>query len=49
MFLQDKIPFLKIGELVEAVVDSEPFGQPYTLSDVYECDAMARSYVNAHV
>ena len=49
LFLQDKIPFLKIGELVEAVVDSEPFGQPYTLSDVYECDAMARSYVNAHV
>lgn len=49
LFLQDRIPFLKIGELVEAVVDSEPFGQPYTLSDVYECDAMARSYVNAHV
>ncbi|MEG2288006.1 MAG: 1-deoxy-D-xylulose-5-phosphate reductoisomerase, partial [Ruthenibacterium sp.] len=48
LFLEDKIPFLKIGELVEGVVDSEPFGVPYTLSDVYECDAAARAYVHAH-
>lgn len=49
LFLEDKIPFLKIGELVEGVVDSDAFGGSYTLSDVYECDAMARSYVRARV
>ena len=49
LFLNDQIPFLKIGELVEGVVDSDAFGGSYSLSDVYECDAMARSYVRAHV
>ena len=49
LFLGDKIPFLKIGELVEGVVESEAFGGSYTLSEVYECDAMARSYVRAHI
>ena len=49
LFLQDRIPFLKIGELVEAVVDSDSFGGSYTLSDVYACDAMARRFVNEHV
>ena len=48
LFLEEKIPFLKIGELVEGVVDSEPFGTPYTLQDVYACDAAARAYVHAH-
>lgn len=48
LFLEDKIPFLKIGELVEGVVDSEAFGTPYTLSDVYACDAAARAYVHVH-
>lgn len=49
LFLEDRIPFLKIGELVEGIVDSETFGQPYTLDDVYACDRMARAYVLAHV
>ena len=49
LFLEDEISFLKIGELVEGVVDSEPFGQSYTLSDVYACDAAARAYVHAHL
>ncbi len=49
LFLEDRIPFLKIGELVEAVVDSEAFGQDYTLEDVYACDRMARAYVLSHV
>lgn len=39
LFLEGRIPFLKIGELVEGVVDSEAFGGPYTLDDVYACDA----------
>ena len=49
LFLEDKIPFLKIGELVEGIVDSEAWGGMYTLDDVYECDRMARAYVLAHV
>lgn len=49
LFLEDKIPFLKIGELVEGVVDSEAFGGAYTLDDVYACDRMARAYVLEHI
>lgn len=49
LFLQDKIGFLDIGRLVEGVVDSDSFGGSYTLSDVYECDRMAREYVRSHL
>lgn len=49
LFLEDKIGFLDIGRLVEAVVDSDSFGGTYTLSDVYECDRMARQFVLSHI
>ena len=49
LFLEDKIGFLDIGRLVEAVVDSDSFGGGYTLADVYECDRMARSFVQSHL
>ena len=49
LFLEDKIGFLDIGRLVEAVVDSDSFGGSYTLPDVYECDRMARAFVRAHL
>ena len=49
LFLEDKIGFLDIGRLVEAVVDSDSFGGSYTLQDVYECDRMARAFVHAHL
>ena len=49
LFLQDKIGFLDIGRLVEAVVDSDRFGGDYTLADVYACDRMAREYVRSHL
>ena len=49
LFLEDKIGFLDIGRLVEAVVDSDRFSGDYTLSDVYECDRMAREFVRAHL
>ena len=49
LFLQDRIGFLDIGRLVEGVVDSQAFGGDYTLQDVYDCDAMARAYVRAHL
>ena len=48
-FLRDEIGFLDIGRLVEGIVDSDSFGGNYTLSDVYECDRMARAYVEAHI
>ena len=49
LFLEDKIGFLDIGRLVEAVVDSDRFGGSYTLADVYECDRMARAFVHSHL
>ena len=49
LFLEDKIGFLDIGRLVEAVVDSDSFGGDYTLADVYECDKMARAFVRSHL
>ena len=48
-FLRDEIGFLDIGRLVEGIVDSNSFGGDYTLADVYECDRMARAYVEAHI
>ena len=45
LFLQDRIPFLRIGELVEQIVEDAAPQQSYTLSDVHECDRMARAYV----
>ena len=48
LFLEDKISFLQIGELVEGIVESDHFAGSYTLSDVYECDRMARAYVLEH-
>ena len=49
LFLEDKIGFLDIGRLVEAVVYSDSFGGSYTLADVYECDRMARTFVHANL
>ena len=49
LFLEGKIGFLEIGRLVEAVVDSDSFGGGYTLADVYECDRIARAFVNSHI
>lgn len=49
LFLQDKISFLDIGRLVEGCVDSDSFAGGYSLDDVYQCDKMARQYVNSHI
>lgn len=49
LFLEDRIPFLKIGELVEGIVDREAYGGAYDITDVYECDRMARAYVLSHL
>lgn len=49
LFLQDKIGFLQIGELVEQVVDEMdvPTGS-FTLEDVYATDRAAREFVMSH-
>lgn len=45
LFLEDKISFLQIGEVVERVVEKDSYGGAYTIADVYECDRMARAYI----
>lgn len=45
LFLQDAIPFLRIGELVERIVEDTSVSDTFTLQDVYECDRQARAYV----
>ena len=49
LFLQDKIPFLRIGELVEQIVEDTPACSSYTLQDVFACDQQARAYVQERV
>lgn len=50
LFLEDKIGFLQIGELVERAVEEieTPQGD-YTLPDVYAVDKKAREFVMAHI
>lgn len=45
LFLQDKISFLQIGELVQAVVEKESYAGAYTLADIIECDRAGREFV----
>lgn len=45
LFLEEKISFLQIGELVEGCVDSDSYAGAYSLEDVYACDAKARRFV----
>lgn len=47
LFLNGQISFLDIGRLVEGCVDKDSYAGDYSLEDVYECDRMARSYVQA--
>ncbi len=49
LFLQDKISFLRIGELVEQIVEDTPACSAYSLEDVFECDRQARAYVQERV
>ncbi len=46
LFLEDKIPFLQIGELVMGAVDFLQLDDvPYNLENVFEIDKIAREYV----
>ena len=49
LFLEGKISFLDIGDLVLGCVQSDSRQGAYVLADVYECDRAARSYVRAHI
>ena len=48
LYLDDKIGFYDIYELVKGAMDAIPFIQDPTLEQVLECDAMARKYVAEH-
>ncbi|MEG2770534.1 MAG: 1-deoxy-D-xylulose-5-phosphate reductoisomerase, partial [Oscillospiraceae bacterium] len=45
LFLQDKISFLKIGELVEKTVEKIEITKTFDIKDVYQCDTWARKFV----
>ena len=48
MFLENKISFLQIGELVMGAMEAQPQNTNYTISDVFEADKAAREYVLSH-
>ena len=48
LFLEDKIGFYDIYELVRGAMDAVPFIADPTLEQVLECDAAARNYVAEH-
>lgn len=43
LFLEGKIGFLQIGDIVEAALESQPDVQSFTLEDVFEADRRARA------
>lgn len=49
LFLQEKISFLQIGELVAAAAERQPATPAASLEDILEADRAARAYVRAHV
>ena len=49
LFLEDKIGFYDIYDLVKGAMDAIPFIADPTLEQVLECDAAARKYVAEHV
>lgn len=50
LFLENKIGFLQIGELVEQAVEKLNIPQgAYSLADVYAVDKAARAFVMAHI
>ena len=48
LFLEDKIDFYDIYELVKGAMDAIPFIPEPTLEQILECDAAARAYVAEH-
>ncbi len=48
LFLQKKISFLQIGDLVEAAAANQRVCENYTIEDVFEADKAAREFVISH-
>lgn len=48
LFLEKKISFLQIGDLVEAAAANQKAAHNYTLEDVFEADKAAREFVISH-
>ena len=48
LFLQEKISFREIGEIVNGVLNVMPIVANPTLSDIYEADRAAREWVLSH-
>ncbi len=48
LFLEKKISFLQIGDLVEAAAANQKAFDNYTLGDVFEADKAAREFVISH-
>lgn len=48
LFLNGKLPFLRIGELVEEAAERQPAGEIRTLEDVLAADRAAREFVLSH-
>ena len=48
LFLEDKIGFYDIYDLVKGAMDAIPFIADPTLEQVLQCDAAARKYVAEH-
>lgn len=49
LFLEGKITFTQIGELVNAAMNNQKDVFSYTVDDVLEADFIARSYVNSMI
>ena len=48
LFLEKKISFLQIGDLVEAAAANQRVCENYTIEDVFEADKAAREFVISH-
>jgi len=49
LFLEERIPFLRIGELVEAALSLSCGGEDFGLEDVFAADKLAREFVDGRV
>lgn len=49
LFLQGKITFLQIGEIVISALKSVKITEEYTIDGIYATDKIARNYVNEHI
>ena len=49
LFLEQKISFLQIGELVKAATDNQLVGKITSVEDIYDADRAAREFVYSNI